>query len=932
MSRSGCFRCTAIVFAVFSFGFTQSNQAQADEPEDLVFRPGDQGFVATWLQLGPLEAPSRLRKQSDILAKRDPWGVAGIETPPRHGDVGAGMRWKVRCSRSKSLRLLGKRPATVYLAAVLSSASARSVWLATGSDGGIEIWLNGKRLLRRNLKRRASPDSDLVALDLPAGESLLVLRLWKAGSGPWRVYTRLMDEEFGPEDDILVVLPGTPGRLTRALEWTGRLVVDRILDLVAGAVSVRVRLAFDGGRPIGPEMESVLTFDGPEHPEPQKKVVDFSGEGSSELDLGGARFDGERAPHTVRATLGTVVFSGRLAFRMSNIKTLARASTYFDKRGQDGEIPVSSVDSAKWRIEHLRALIAAGDEDYRYLHREIKRTEVITRALAEGRDPYANRRGKVQRRGYKSALDGSLQYYALYVPFGWREKGEKLHGLVISLHGLNSTPMKAMQAIFGKPLEEGELKQVRERHPKPVGGSRFFVLAPTGFGNAGYRAYGEADVFEALEQVRRRYRIDPDRIYITGASMGGIGAAGVPLHRPDLFAAAAPLCGYHSLSRYRSLRGVTLEPWERFLASFRSNADWAENGRHLPLYVVHGLKDGPRHSGVLVERYKKLGYKVKYETPDLGHNVWDETYNDRRIFGHFARFKRAAHPRKVTFRTARLRYRSSHWLVIDGADDYARWSNVDANWGEDNDIRIHTDNVSAFTVLEDEELNKGESVTIAIDGEKLGEISDSGPWRFFKKSGHWKAGSLSKCDGLCKRPGLAGPIGDALYEPLMFVYGKTNPGEAALARRLIDKMQHPRRGVKMSWPVKADTDVSDEDLEKHSIVIVGTLSGNRLLARIHDKLPISITDKAVLVGKKRFAGQRVAASFIHPNPLNPDRYVVVHTGVSLQALFHVGHLPDLLPDYIVYDASDWGRKGGLVLDDREVLTAGFFDGDWKVGE
>ncbi|MCP4679567.1 MAG: prolyl oligopeptidase family serine peptidase [Deltaproteobacteria bacterium] len=910
------------------FGFAQIGEAQADEPKDLVFKPSARGFVATWLQLGPLDAPRRLRKQPDILAKRDPLQVFEIETPPRLGDAAAGMQWKVRCSRSKSLRLFGKRPATVYLASVLGSSRARRVWLATGSDGGIEIWLNGKRLLSRNLKRRASPDTDLVALELPAGESLLVLRLWKPDPGPWRVYTRLMDEGFGPDDDIRIILPGTSGHLTRALEWTGRLVVDRVLDLAMGAVDVRVRLAFDGGRPIGSEMESLLTFGGPGRPKAQNMVVSLSGEEPSELDLGGARFEGERAPQTVRATMGTASFSGRLAFQMPLIKRLARASAYFDKRAQGGEIPVSSIQSAKWRIEHLGNLIAAGDEDYRYLRREIRDTEAITRALAEGKDPYANRRNEVQRRGYQSTLDGSLQYYALYVPPGWREKGEKRHGLVISLHGLNSTPMKAMQAVFGKPLEEGEPKQVRERHPKPVGAARFFVLAPTGFGNTGYRAYGEADVFEALEQVRGRYRIDPNRIYITGASMGGIGAAAVPLHRPDIFAAAAPLCGYHSLFRYRSLFRVTFNPWERFLAGFRSNAEWAENGRHLPLYVVHGLKDNPGNSKVLVDRYKKLRYKVKYETPDLGHNVWDETYKDRRIFGHFARFKRAAHPRKVTFRTAGLRYQSSHWIVIDGAEDYARWTSIDAIWSKDNSIRIETDNISALTVLDDKELHKGEPVTISIDGEKLGEISESGPWRFFKKDGHWKAGFLSKCEGPCKRPGFAGPIGDALYEPLLFVYGATNPGEAALAKRLIDGMKNPRRGVTMSWPVKADTEVSEEDLEKHSIVIVGTSAGNKLLARIRDKLPIRIEDGAVSLGKKQFAGQGVAASFIYPNPLNPERYVVVHTGVSLQALFHVGHLPGLLPDYIVYDASDWGRKGGLVLDDRKILTAGFFDSNW----
>jgi hypothetical protein len=98
---------------------------------------------------------------------------------------------------------------------------------------------------------------------------------------------------------------------------------------------------------------------------------------------------------------------------------------------------------------------------------------------------------------------------------------------------------------------------------------------------------------------------------------------------------------------------------------------------------------------------------------------------------------------------------------------------------------------------------------------------------------------------------------------------------------------------------------------------------------IQDKLPIRVQGGAVSLGSERFEGPAVAASFIFPNPLNTDRYVVVHTGVSKEALFYAAHLPELLPDYVVYDASPWGRKGGLVLENREVLTAGNFDKHWN---
>ena len=159
-----------------------------------------------------------------------------------------------------------------------------------------------------------------------------------------------------------------------------------------------------------------------------------------------------------------------------------------------------------------------------------------------------------------------------------------------------------------------------------------------------------------------------------------------------------------------------LRPWEHFLTSFRSNADWAANGRYVPLYVVHGLQDGPMHSQVLVDRYRKLRYPVKYETPDLGHNVWKQTYEERRIFDHFRGLKRTRHPRKVTLHTARLRYRSSHWLRIDGTEDYGKWTRADGVWSAKNEIEVKTENTAALTLLEDEKLSKGRPATVLSAG------------------------------------------------------------------------------------------------------------------------------------------------------------------------------------------------------------------------
>jgi hypothetical protein len=75
----------------------------------------------------------------------------------------------------------------------------------------------------------------------------------------------------------------------------------------------------------------------------------------------------------------------------------------------------------------------------------------------------------------------------------------------------------------------------------------------------------------------------------------------------------------------------------------------------------------------------------------------------------------------------------------------------------------------------------------------------------------------------------------------------------------------------------------------------------------------------------------VAASFVYPNPANPSRYVVVHTGVTPAAVYYASHLPWLLPDYVIYDGSKWNRRNGMLFgSDRQVIDGGFFDSCWKL--
>jgi len=117
-----------------------------------------------------------------------------------------------------------------------------------------------------------------------------------------------------------------------------------------------------------------------------------------------------------------------------------------------------------------------------------------------------------------------------------------------------------------------------------------------------------------LDDICQRLRVNMDRIYLTGLSMGGYGTWYAAIEYPELFAAIAPLCG--GGDPYRVCR----------LGS-------------MPVWVFHGAKDtivSPQESIKMVEALKSCGGNVKFTLyPELEHDCWTETYNNPELYQWF---------------------------------------------------------------------------------------------------------------------------------------------------------------------------------------------------------------------------------------------------------------------------------------------------------
>ncbi len=127
----------------------------------------------------------------------------------------------------------------------------------------------------------------------------------------------------------------------------------------------------------------------------------------------------------------------------------------------------------------------------------------------------------------------------------------------------------------------------------------------------------------ALDQTTAEFRTDPDRIYLTGLSMGGNGTWYLAYRYPNRFAAIAPICGFVTPLRGFSRSAVPVDSGAAF-------PELARQLGRLPTWIFHGEVDPAvpvAQSRQAAEAIKRAGGDVRYtEFLGMEHNVWDAVY------------------------------------------------------------------------------------------------------------------------------------------------------------------------------------------------------------------------------------------------------------------------------------------------------------------
>lgn len=564
---------------------------------------------------------------------------------------------------------------------------------------------------------------------------------------------------------------------------------------------------------------------------------------------------------------------------------------------------------------------------------------------------------------YRSAVDDSVQPYSVLLPTSYDPTF--VYPLIMLLHGAHVTDW-GQNIISYDPKEWAIQVAVHDR------------------GNNRYRDIGQVDLDEVMLDVKRRYRIDENRIYLSGHSMGGYGAWFQATRRPDLWAAVSPQAGYADYSLYhpamRDFGEGTQRRFQDQLLKDWSPLTFAENLLHVPVYIVHGAKDdnvSVEHSRRMAAWLGKLHYDYVYdENPEGGHwwgprgkNYGIEVVDKPSIWTFLQKHReRTIAPRRVVYSTDNLHYRKAYWVQIDELDTANQLARIEAEITAPNTIAVHLNNIRQFTLrLGDKLVNKEQPLSISINDQSafhdhlplstqltLRRADDGRYLQLYDDADLHIADERAADDDRCiaaelekggtvartfpvsaaplrKSAQLYGPIIDAFNTPFLFVVGTM--GRGAKSIELNEAARRAAEALSREWmaraygisKIKRDTELTPEDISSRNLILFGNADTNRLIAQINNELPIKFASTGIIAGSQAVRGDDPGMVMILPNPLNPKRYVVIVGGTTPASFTTASRLRFTeLPDYVVFDRRTLAGK------DVKFIDGGFFDKFWRL--
>lgn len=212
-----------------------------------------------------------------------------------------------------------------------------------------------------------------------------------------------------------------------------------------------------------------------------------------------------------------------------------------------------------------------------------------------------------------TAASGDSILYRFLIPDG--NDSNKKYPLVILLHGIGERgDNNESQLVHGaKAFATPEARKnypafvMVPQCPKGKSWSPFRTRNP----KLGSKPTKTMDLLlGAVQDIMKNYNIDPDRLYVTGLSMGGFGVFDIMMRHPDMVAAAAVVCGGGDTAFVSQIKDI-------------------------PLWMFHGANDNivdPSFSHTMIDALEQQGGTPRYtEYPGVSHDSWNNAYAETEL-------------------------------------------------------------------------------------------------------------------------------------------------------------------------------------------------------------------------------------------------------------------------------------------------------------
>lgn len=551
--------------------------------------------------------------------------------------------------------------------------------------------------------------------------------------------------------------------------------------------------------------------------------------------------------------------------------------------------------------------------------------------LLEGKPRWLHKTGLVPR-GYVSRIDDSVQPYGLVIPESWHPKRNEPIRLDIWFHGR------------GEKLTELSFLNQRIHSPGQFTPEDTIVLHLYGrYCNANKFA-GEIDLFEALEHVKQDYLIDDNRIVVRGFSMGGAACWQFATHYAGLWAAAAPGAGFSETKEFLEFfQKETLKPywWEKKLWNLYDATVYAENLFQCPTVAYSGSVDTQKQAADIMGKYlEQEGLKLTHILgPDTGHKYHPEAKAEvNRRIDHIVEKGRDEVPRKIRFTTYTLRYHKMNWIELEGLKKHWERTRVQAEIISDHEVSIQTSNVSQLRIHMEAgqcplDIRKAPIISIDNQSIEVNQPKTDLSWDVIlnHSQGQWTLPHKTEENSLAKKHGLQGPIDDAFMDRFLMVGPSAWPMNSIVGNWVSNEMSHAMRHWRQQFRgsprLKMDHEITEQDIEESHLILWGDPASNKWIRKIINKLPITWDHQGVHTPGQQYPANRYLPVLIYPNPLNPQKYVVINSGFTFREYDYLNNARQIpkLPDWAILDLSQapsprWPAG---------IKKAGFFGEAWE---